>query len=135
MRLGILASGELASLRVGGVTLVSRDRGGAESRRVRVTTADLMQRFYREVPKGAEPAVAWSRVMYVMPEGKTRAVVEPMMVVSYTQRYRVGDEAVASRRKTVAYSLTAPEAAAIDFDPPAAKHEGLEVTRAATESR
>lgn len=64
-----------------------------------------------------------------MPEGESRAVLEPMLVISYTQVRKTDEGPVASRRKTVAYSLTDPKAAPIDFDAPAAKHEGTEVTR------
>ena len=53
------------------------------------------------------------------------------MLISYTQMRRVGDEIVASRRKTLGYSLTSPRVAPVDFDAPAAKHEEDQVTREA----
>lgn len=70
LRLGIAASGEVASLRVGGVTPVGGWREGApeptgagRARKVRVSTKELTQRLYRKMPKGTEPRIAWSRVM------------------------------------------------------------------------
>jgi hypothetical protein len=134
LRLGIAASGEVASLRVGGVTPGGEWRVGAAgpngaARKVRVGTKELTQRFYRQAPKGAEARIAWSRVMYVMPEGESRAVREPMLVISFTQVRQTRDGPIASRRKTLAYSLTDPSAPPIDFDAPAAKHEGTTVTR------
>jgi hypothetical protein len=134
VRLGIAASGELASLRVGGVTPAGQWREGAPGptgrlRKVQVSTKDLTARFYREVPKRSEPRIAWSRVMYVMPDGESRAVREPMLVISYTQLRQTREGPVASRRKTVGYSLTDPGAPSIDFDAPPAKHEGTTVTR------
>jgi hypothetical protein len=136
VRLGIAASGEVASLRVGGVTPAGEWRDGAPGptaagrmRKVQVGTKDLTARFHREVPRGSEPRIAWSRVMYVMAGGESRAVREPMLVISYTQVRQTREGPVASRRKTVAYSLTDPRAPAIDFDAAAAKHEGTTVTR------
>jgi hypothetical protein len=67
--------------------------------------------------------------MYVMPDGESRAVREPMLVISYTQLRQTREGPVASRRKTVGYSLTDPGAPSIDFDAPPAKHEGTTVTR------
>lgn len=136
VRLGILASGQLASLRLGGVTLAGEwqdgvlkpsTKGGA--REVRVSTKELMDRFYRKVLKEAETQIAWSRIMYVMPEGKSEAVVEPMLLVSYTELRKIDDQLVASRRKTLAYSLTEPGAAPVDLDAPVSKHEGTTITR------
>lgn len=138
LRMGILASGELASLRVGGVTPAGKwSDGQLESsvrgakRKIRVGTDELMRRFHKQASEGAEAQVAWSRVMYAMPEGKSEAVVEPMLLVSYTESRKVGDHRVTSRRKTLGFSLTDPEAAPIDFDPPAARHEETRVTRKA----
>lgn len=136
VRLSILTSGQLASLRLGGVTPagewqegVLKSRIEESVREVRVSTKELMDRFYRKVPKEAEAQIAWSRVMYVMPEGKEKAVVEPMLLVSYTELRKIDGQRVASRRKTLAYSLTDPDAAPVDLDAPVSKHEGTETTR------
>lgn len=132
VRMGILTSGRLVSLRLGGVEPTEGWQQGAASGRreeVRVSTQDLMERFYRQVPEGAEAQVAWSRVMYVMPEGESRAVVAPRLLVSYSERRMLDDQPVVSRRKTLAYSLTDPDAPPIDFDAPAAKHEGTKLER------
>ncbi|MCP4201225.1 MAG: hypothetical protein GY769_04750 [bacterium] len=136
VRLGILASGRLGSLRFGGATPHGEWKGGelestleGAKKKISVRTNELMQRFYKSVPSGAEPQVAWSRVMYVMPAGKSRAAVEPMFIVSYSLQSEVEGQRVASRRKTVAYSLTDPGAAVVDFDAPARKHDGTEKDR------
>lgn len=136
LRLGILASGELASMRVGGVTPAGEWRDGRLTstvedarRKVRVGVDELMRRFYESVPKGAEPQIAWSRVMYAMPEGAKRALVEPMLLVSYSLRTEADGEPVVSRRKTIGYSLTDPDAKPVDFDAPPARHEGTEPRR------
>jgi hypothetical protein len=136
LRLGITAAGEVESLRVGGVTPLGEWRAGAftatgagGARKVRIGPKALTERFYREAPKGVEPRVAWSRVLYVMPEGVARAVVEPMLVVSYTQVRKTESGPVASRRRTLAYSLTDPKAAPLDFDAPAPTHEGTAPVR------
>lgn len=136
VRLGILASGELAAVRLGGVTPLGEWRGGklvstvADSeRRIRVGVDELMQRFYKGIPRGAEPQVAWSRVMYAMPEGRSEAVVEPKLIISYALQTEIQGERVVSRRKTLGFSLTNPEAAPFDFDAPAAQHEETDLTR------
>ncbi len=136
LRLGIAASGEVASLRLGGVTPMGewqqdglKPTGKGGEREVRVGTQELMARFHRQVPKDAQPEIAWSRVMYVLPEGESQAVVAPMLLVSYTEVRKTESGPVASRRKTLAYSLTDPQAAPIDFDAPAPRHEGIEPTR------
>lgn len=136
LRLGILASGEVASMRFGGVTPAGewRDRRLASTvkgaqREVRVGVDELMRRFHERVPKGAEPRIAWSRVMYAMPEGARRAVVEPMLLVSYSLWTKSDGEPVVSRRKMLGYSLTDPDAKPVDFDSPPARHEGTEPRR------
>lgn len=132
VRLGLLTSGRLASLRLGGVEPPAEWQEGTASgrlREVRVGTGELMERFYRQVPQGAKPQVAWSRVMYVMPEGERQALVAPMLLVSYSERWDLDGQPLVSRRKTLAYSLTDPDAPPIDFDAPAPKHEGTELER------
>ena len=136
VRMGILASGELSSLRVGGVTPAGKWSNGQlassvrnSQRKIRIGTDDLMRYFHKQVSEGAEPQVAWSRVMYAMPPGKSAAVVEPMLLISYTETREVGKQRVTSRRKTLGFSLTDPRAAPVDFDPPAPRHEDIRITR------
>jgi hypothetical protein len=136
LRLGILPSGQLASVRLGGVTPAGNWEDGVlkpnikgSAQQVRVSTKELMDRFYKKVAKEAEPQIAWSRIMYVMPDGTSKAVVEPMLLISYTELRKIDGQQVASRRKTLAYSLTNPGAAPIDFDAPPSKHEETEITR------
>lgn len=136
VRLGILASGELASLRLGGVKPAGQWKDGRlqstvknSRREVRISPKELTDRFYRTTGKDEEVQIAWSRVMYVMPDGKATATLEPMFLISYTIHRNFKDQQVTSRRKTLAYSLTDEKRAPIDFDAPPAKHEEADVTR------
>jgi hypothetical protein len=135
-RLGILASGQLASLRVGGVTPGGEWQGGrlipdvaGAEREVRVGVDELRKRFAAEAARDARIDIAWERVAYVMPDEVKEAVVEPMWVVSYAAQTIVDGVPVVSRRKTLAYSLTEPGAAPIDLTAPAPRHEEVRVTR------
>ena len=128
VRLGIAASGEVASVRVGGVTPVDPTRG-SESKNVRVGTKELTDRLLRQATAGSASRIVSSRVLYVMPEHESRAVVEPMLVVSYAQVNKTPEGPVASRRQTIAYSLTDPAAAPLVFDRPAAGSEATEAVR------
>lgn len=128
IRIAVHMSGRVSALRLGGVTIVSRRSGDIEEPAGKgrwldagTTLQDVSARFEREaVPAGARPAVAWSKVMYVMPENKRSAVVEPMYVVSYALQYPSDDGAtVVSRRKTVGFSLTKSGAGPVDLTPPA----------------
>jgi hypothetical protein len=127
-RIAIHASGRVSSLRLGGVEVASKTAGNVEepigkgrwlSRRV--ANKDLQARFEREmVPEKAKARVVWSRVMYVMPESKRTALVEPLYVVSYSLEFPSDDgQTAVSRRKTVGFSLVNPEAAPVDLMPPA----------------
>jgi hypothetical protein len=55
-------------------------------------------------------------------------------LISYSERREVEGNEVISRRKTLGYSLTDPQAAPVDFDPPASKHEEPRVTRDADQA-
>lgn len=127
-RIAIHASGRVSALRLGGVEVASKTAGNVEepigkgrwlSRRV--ANKDLQARFEREmVPEKAKARVVWSRVMYVMPESKRTALVEPLYVVSYSLEFPSDDgQTAVSRRKTVGFSLVNPEAAPVDLMPPA----------------
>ncbi|HLA78707.1 MAG TPA: hypothetical protein VJU18_14100 [Vicinamibacteria bacterium] len=127
LRVAVHVSGRLAGLRVGGVSVASDVAGGQENPKGRgqwlvrkVETADLERRFQRDAgPAGTRPEVAWARVMYVMPESRTEAVVEPLLVFSYSLKSKAeSGEEVVSRRKVLGYSLTDPTAKAIDLVPP-----------------
>lgn len=127
MRIVVHATGRISGLRLGGVSVASRGpavtgeeptAGGRWANR-RVSVRDAMARFEREiVPKGATPRIAWSRVMYVMPENGRTAVVEPLYVISYSLEFPSEEgNTVISRRKTIGFSLVDPRAAPIDLTP------------------
>ncbi len=127
VRIVVHASGRVSGLRLGGVAVASKTAGNVEepigkgrwlSRQV--ATSDLQARFERDVvPEKAKARVAWSRVMYVMPENRRSAVVEPLYVVSYSLEFptEAGETAV-SRRRTVGFSLVDPKAPPVDLMPP-----------------
>jgi len=136
IRMGILRSGDLVSIRLGGVTpkgewvgdrLQPAGKGGY--REAKVGANEIMSRLYATAAKDAEVDVAWSRMMYVMPEDGTQSVIEPMLVVSLTDRRLVDGEWMSSRRRTLAFSVTDPAAPPIEFDAPATRHEMLQPTR------
>lgn len=137
VRIAVHASGRVSGLRLGGVEVASKTVGNVEepigkgrwlSRQVAIS--DLQARFERDVvPEKAKAKIAWSRVMYVMPENKRRAVVEPLYVVSYSLEFPTdAGETAVSRRKTVGFSLIDPKAAPVDLTPPVRAPE-IEKTR------
>lgn len=136
IRMGINLAGVLTSLRVGGVSPEGEWKNGSlqsnipnSRRKIAVTTNDLMSKFYNEKLQDGEVQVSYSKVMYAMPEGKSEAIVEPLLVISYSDLRTVDNHPVVSRRKTLAYSLTNPEAQPLDFDKPRVQHEGTEPLR------
>jgi len=127
IRIAIHASGRVSSVRLGGVAVASKTAGNVEepigkgrwlSRQVAIS--DLQARFERDtVPQKAKAKIAWSRVMYVMPENKRSAVVAPLYVLSYSLEFPSdAGETIVSRRKTVGFSLVDPKAPAVDLTPP-----------------
>lgn len=128
IRLGIHISGRISSVRLGGVSVASKPgatgleepTGTGRWMRSSATIADIRSRFAREmVPAKAKPRVAWSRVMYVMPENKRTALVQPLYVVSYSLEFPSDEgNTVVSRRMTVGFSLVDPKALPIDLTPP-----------------
>ncbi|MGI9304484.1 MAG: hypothetical protein ACR2RB_17525 [Gammaproteobacteria bacterium] len=108
VRLSVHASGRLAGVRLGGVSVKSAMADGVEAPTGQgkvltrnVSTGEIAQRFFKELPANATADVAWSKIMYVMPEDTSKAVVEPLHVYSYSQIYEVEGELVPSRRKVV----------------------------------
>jgi len=128
VRIAVHTTGVISGLRLGGVSVLSRvDKDGVEEPAGRgqwlhrqVSVEEAASRFRREVhPDGSTPTISWSRVMYVMPEGRPMAVVQPLYVVSYSLQFpSEGGSTVVSRRKTVGYSLMNPEERSIDLTPP-----------------
>jgi len=125
IRFSVHASGQLAAIRLGGVSVSSKTAQGMESPMAqgsvqtrKVSSEAIERRFYESMPENAVPEVAWSKVLYVMPEDREKAVVEPLQVFSYSTTSKVDGQAVVSRRKVVGYSLTDAEAKPIDFTAP-----------------
>ena len=136
VRMGILASGDLVSLRFGGVTPRGdwvgdrfQPTGKGGYREARVDPNAILSRLYAGAAKDASVDIAWSRLMYVVTEENNQAVVEPMFIVSLTERRLVDGEWVSSRRKTLAFSVTDGRAPPIDLDAPAVRHETTQPTR------
>lgn len=127
LRIAVHVSGRVSGLRFGGVAVASKLSGTMEEPigkgrwiKSNVSAGDLQTRFEREmVPERAKARIAWSRVMYVMPENKRTATVEPLYVVSYSLEVPTdtGETAV-SRRKTAGLSLVKLKAPPVDLTPP-----------------
>jgi hypothetical protein len=128
VRLGIRPTGELVSLRFGGVSMrpvegesiLKPEREGTLPKQ-EVPKERIKARFYRSLPQGVAAEIHWERVMYVMPEDRERAVVQPLYVLSYSEVREVDGEPIVSRRKVIGYSLTDPEAGPVDLSPVRAK--------------
>src|SRR5881396_321685 len=128
LRIAVHTSGRLAALRLGGVSVklkinpngVEEPVGKGRWLERKVTAEELKARFEREgLVKNAKLKVAWSSVLYVMPESKRVALVEPLYVVSYSLEVPSDDGTTAvSRRKTVGFSLTDAKAPSVDLTPP-----------------
>jgi hypothetical protein len=128
VRIAVHVNGRISSVRSGGVSVASKPgadgleepTGAGRWLQRNTTTADLQSRFQREmVPVKAKSKVAWSRVMYVMPENKRTALVQPLYVISYSLEFPSDEgNTVVSRRKTVGFSLVDPKAAPTDLTPP-----------------
>jgi len=136
VRLGILGSGELASMRVGGVTPSGQWEGNTlqssvknSERTLRTSPKNIMSSFYNQLPKDVRAQVAWSKVMYAVPQPMNSEDIEPMLLISYSEVRNIDDQPVVSRRKTLGYSLTTKDAEPVDFDKPATKHSGMKVSR------
>ncbi|MGI9305355.1 MAG: hypothetical protein ACR2RB_22040 [Gammaproteobacteria bacterium] len=130
VRLSVHASGRLAGVRLGGVNVKSVMTDGFETPTGQgkvltrsVSTGEIAQRFFKSLPDNATADVAWSRVMYVMPEDTNKAVVEPLHVYSYSEIHEVEGQLVPSRRKVVGFSITDASAPPVDFTPPTRQHE------------
>ena len=133
VRIAVHATGRVSGVRIGHVDVASRRTGNTEEpasgkgkwMERKVSIRDLDARFEREMAQQTgRPKVAWSKVMYVLPDDQRTAVVEPLYLVSYSLHVPTDDGEVAiSRRKTIGYSLTDPAAPPIDFTPPAKQHE------------
>jgi hypothetical protein len=127
LRVAIHASGRLSGFRMGSVEVASDASGDVESPQGKgrwlsrtVEPEAIERRFRRDAAAdGGAPDVQWSRVMYVMPEGRSEAVVEPLKVYSYSLRFKSDGGEVVSRRRMLGYSLTDPDAPPVDLAPPA----------------
>ncbi len=138
LRIAVHTSGRLAALRLGGVAVASKiSPNGVEEPvgkgrwlKRKITPEELKARFEREVVvKNAKLKVAWSSVLYVMPENRRAALVEPLYAVSYSLEVPSDDGNTAvSRRKTVGFSLSDPNAPSVDLTPPVRAPQ-LEKTR------
>ena len=67
--------------------------------------------------------------MYVIPDDKRKALVQPLKIYSYSLLSSSDGVEVISRRKTLGFSLTDSKAQPIDFAPSARKHMAPKTTR------
>jgi len=136
VRVGVLTDGAISSMRVGGVTPagVIKDgrfepKDGGTRRKIEASPGHLMTRFYRHLPADAKPVIAWSRVMYAMPDNTRSALLEPRLVISFSEIHQTEDnQRVSSRRRTLGFSLVDAEAKPFDYTAPT-KGDGDEVER------
>jgi hypothetical protein len=126
VRIGVHVSGKLSSIRVGGVSANMK----TTKRIVRkVQEEEAEKKFAKLIPAGARPAIAWSRIMYAMPDGVRKALIEPQLIYSYSLQSKSDGVQLVSRRKTVGISLTDPNSRPFDFMPATAKHVESKVSR------
>ncbi|MDD5321639.1 MAG: hypothetical protein PHD43_13705 [Methylococcales bacterium] len=124
VRIAVHRSGVLSAMRIGGVA--TDEISGSQVTRT-VSVEDANRIFSKTQPDNAKTDIAWSRVMYVMPEDKQSAVVEPAQVFAYSLKMVSDGDEVISRRKTVGVSLGSGQL--IDYTAPASQHEDQKMTR------
>ncbi len=130
LRIAVHASGRLAGLRLGGVSVASQlgsdriesPKGKGAWLTRKVASEALRARFYKEaVPGNAKADIAWAKVMYAIPDDAkpgSAVVVEPRYVVSYSLQTPSDEgQIVSSRRLILAYSITDPAARPLDLAP------------------
>ncbi len=124
VRLGVHVSGKLAGLRVGGVTVrtvahgqTDLPAGRGQQHLRRVDDAAIDRALAKAFTRGAEPKQHWSTVMYVMPEGETRALVAPTRVHAFSEMHRADGESVSSRRRIVGFSIIDAGLPMFDYTP------------------
>lgn len=123
VRIGLLTDGAVSSMRVGGVTPSGtfregrlRPEDGGTRRDIEIAPGELMTRFYRALPPNAAPEIAWSKVMYAMPDDARSALVEPQLLISFSERQPTDEgQWVTSRRRVLGFSLVDPEASPFDY--------------------
>ena len=123
--IGIAPSGQRSTIKMGGVEIDStyngvEERPGQVDSVIarKVANADISKRFEKEVSPGNEKRVSWNKLMYVMPEEASEAIVEPTMV------YRISDvsvgpsgEASLAPAKLYSFSLSDQSIPAVDLFP------------------
>ena len=83
-----------------------------------VSDAEIDVRFAAfPLPVGTMSTVVSKRLLYVMPENVTEAVVEPLLVYRYNLRHISDPARLASRVKEVGFSLTDPAATPRNLSP------------------
>jgi hypothetical protein len=123
LRIGVHADGQVIGLRLGGASIASlADKNGfdlptGEGRYLtrRLGNDELDQQFLKQQPLTAQPRVHWAKLMYAMPEGTQRAVVEPLRIYAYSNVGGSDGEEAVSRRKLVGFSLSDAEAKPLDY--------------------
>ncbi len=126
VRVGVMADGQIGSMRFGGVTPLIKFTGEKvepeeDGKRlpVEIDPNRLTVRFYRGLNANVSPQIAWSRVMYAMPDGERSALLEPMLVISFSEGTTTDNgQRVSSRRRILGFSLVDAKAKPFDFTAP-----------------
>ncbi len=126
VRLAIHRTGKLSGIRIGGV---SSNMKASRNLTRTVSKEAARKKFEQSIPDGFKPSIAWEKVMYVIPDGSRKAMIEPLHVYSYSLTSISDGVKVVSRRKTIGISLTDNSKKLVDFDPPARKHTDQKTTR------
>lgn len=125
VRLGLLTDGRLVSMRLGGVEPKGDWRddelvpaGDGKFLTVKVSANEIMKRFYSTAARESTVLIAWSKLMYAMPDDVRSGTIEPRMIISYVDQRRSGNQLVSSRRKMVSYSVVDSDEPPLEYDKP-----------------
>jgi len=136
IRFGINQNGELCNVRVGGASPEGIWKNGRlistiqnNDRRIKVSTNDIMSNLYNNKLKDGEINISSSKIVYVIPEGEISAIVEPTLLVSFTESRIIDDLEVISRKRNISYALSSTDIKPVVFDTPETNHQGTKLER------
>jgi hypothetical protein len=129
LKVAIHRTGRIASIRLGGATVASIERGGFEVPTGggflfprMVSDLSIRQRFTDGFP---EAQVHYDRVEYILPDDQRAALIEPRHVFAFSRISNIDGRDVIARREFVGYSLRQPDTPPEDFsEPPKPEAQG-----------